>query len=268
MIRKLTVLLLTGVVCLLGLMTTSFAEGVYYDTLQGYERLTGNKIEEFYEAPMLRTLVAAGELPPVEERLPKEPLVVEPVEEIGKYGGSLKTAKASPAPRIWTYFWDQPLFMIAPDLKSIDPNIAKGYDWSDDLRTLTVYLREGMKWSDGYPFTADDFLFWFEDIFLNDELNPVKSQLWSPGGEMAKVKKIDDYTVRYQFAIRYPSIMAQMTYENRMNVCFAPKHYLKQYHINYNPKANEAAKEEKFDSWWQGFNYHYPYAVDKREDVN
>ena len=67
--------------------------GIIYPTLANYEELTGKTITEYHEAPMLQELVAAGELPPVEQRLPEEVLVVEPFSEIGKYGGTLRLGR-------------------------------------------------------------------------------------------------------------------------------------------------------------------------------
>jgi len=110
-----------------------------------------------------------------------------------------------------------------------------------------------MKWSDGVPFTADDFLFWYNDIILNDELTPVKPKTWSPGGELVKVEKLNDWTVRFRFVTPYPSIIDILACGNDP---FAPRHYFKKYHIKYNPKANEIAKKEGYDFWWQCFNFH------------
>jgi len=137
---------------------------------------------------------------------------------------------------------------------TIVPNIAKGWGLSKDHKILTVYLREGMKWSDGMPFTADDILFWYTDILLNDELTPTKPTELSPGGELVRVEKIDDYTVHFRFTSPYPIIIE--LFSDFSPVPFAPKHYLKKYHIKYNPKANEIAKEEGYDSWWSCFLFH------------
>ena len=67
-----------------------------------------------------------------------------------------------------------------------------------------MYLRKGVKWSDGHPFTVDDIIFYFEDVVGNDELAPVKPVYWRPGGEMPKLTKIDDYTLQFDFAVPFP----------------------------------------------------------------
>lgn len=258
MMRKLMVILLSGAI-LLGLTTVSFAKGVYYDTLQTYEKATGNKIEKFHQSPMLRVKVAAGELPSVEERLPKEPLVVDPFEEIGQYGGTLHGFAIHP-----NYWQDtewlrrkDSLFLPSLDGKTIRPDIAKGYEISKDLKTFTIYLRKGLKWSDGVPFTADDILFYFNDEVGNDELTPIKPSDLIAGGEMVKVKKIDDYTVQFCFAAPNVAVfLNRIARDGGQNFMFDPKHYLEKWHIKYNSNANELAKKENYDHWWEAFKYH------------
>ncbi len=238
MLRKLVVVLLTGVMCLIG-VTSALAV-------------------KYNEAPMLRTMVAAGELPPVEERLPEEPLIVEPIEEIGQYGGTFNTFALDMNP--WNdlngaSMGSDFLLAIAED-GSIVPNLAKGYELSDDLKSFTLYLREGAKWSDGYPFTADDILFMFEDMHWNDQVST-----WDLYPGVSRVKKIDDYTVRYEMDEPYPVVQVVMTsWPGGRWSSFAPKHYLKRWHIRYNPDADKLAKEEGFDNWWEAFQYHQWYA--------
>lgn len=238
MIRKLTVVLLTGVMCLVGLTS---ALAVTYN-----------------EAPMLRTLVAAGELPPVEERLPEEPLVLKPFKEIGKYGGTLHLGMVSAS----TYDPAQQntreyMLMMDRKFEKVIPNIAKGWKFSNNGKTFTLYLRKGMKWSDGAPFTADDIIFWWEDVVLNDDLTPVKPGDWMPGGKLMQVKKIDDYTVEFDFIKPYWAVIynfASVCFRGHQDYCFLPKHALKKYHVKYNKKADELAKEAGHEYWWQLFN--------------
>ncbi len=236
MIRKLTVVLLSGVICLLG-VTSAFAA-------------------KYNEAPMLKTMVAAGELPSVGQRLPEEPLVVKPLEEIGQYGGTLVTIQRS------IDDWGNPSHINVETILGKDPtdetkvlpNIAKDWKLSPDAKSLTLYLRKGMKWSDGVPFTADDIMFWYNDILQNEELTPAIWELWQPGGKLLKVQKIDDYAVKLEFAVPWPGILfvlaGEMTIQNDF---YAPIHYLKRFHIKYNPDADKLAKEGGFDYWYQLF---------------
>jgi peptide/nickel transport system substrate-binding protein len=121
---------------------------------------------QYNEAPMLAERVEAGELPPVEERLPREPLVQEVVEEIGTYGGTLRRGFLGPSDHNnYTRVVYDALVRHAPDGSEVIPHIAKGWESNDDFTQWTVFLREGMKWSDGEPFTADDVMFWYERSF-------------------------------------------------------------------------------------------------------
>ena len=214
----------------------------------------------YNESPMLAALVEEGVLPPVEERLPLEPLVIEPLDEIGVYGGTLRTATIepnSPSSDGHSHIRIPYLFWVDPDSGQIIPYIAKGYEFTDGNRTLTIFLREGLKWSDGHPFTADDIMFWWEDVILNDELTPVKPAIWRPGGELARFEKVDDYTIRIHFAVPFQPIMSYLAYwGSQQGNMFHPKHYLKKWHINYNPQANELARQEGFEFWYQAFGNH------------
>lgn len=231
-----------------------------YVTLDAYEEATGNKIEKFGEAPMLRTKVASGELPPVEERLPEEPLVISPFEEIGKYGGTLSVI--SPELNTIDQYCEQAMLALTADDKYLIFNILKSAVMSDDYRTATIEMRKGMKWSDGAPFTTDDFVFWVDDVLGDDELAAMKPLMWAPGGELMTIKKIDDYTAEFQFAVPnplFPEAMLSLreTGNPQAQLQVGPKHYLQKWHIKYNPDANELAKKEGFDHWWMAFNWHY-----------
>ena len=253
--RKLTVVLLSVMICLLGVSMIFAQETKVYPTLAEYEKLTGKTIEKFSEAPMLKTKVAEGILPPVEERLPEDPSVLEPLEEIGQYGGRLVYVPPGRLRDVRNHG----LFMRSPDGAKILPDIAKGYEYSEDYKTLTIYLRKGTKWSDGEPFTVDDILFWWEDYMLNEETNPAgPSGVWKPGGVVAEFEKIDDWTLRINFAVPNPGLIAGKSHPYGMaqGHFFNPKHYLQKWHITYNPKADELAKEEGYEHWWQALSYH------------
>ncbi len=207
------------------------------------------------ESPMLTELVKAGRLPPLSERLPEEPFVAEPVEEVGQYGGTLRTAytRAMLGGVIGVALYE-PVLFVRRDGRTIYANAAKSWEMSSDGKILTLYLRKGMKWSDGQPFTAADFLFWYNDWLLNDELTPVKPKFWQRGGQMMKMEKVDDYAIRLVFAEPYPVVPMRLAFSwGNQNNFYAPAHYLKQFHIKHNSKANELAQKENFDHWWKLF---------------
>ena len=222
-----------------------------YATIEAYQAATGNEITSFQGAPMLEDM----DLPPVEERLPSEPVVVEPFDSIGVYGGEL----AGPATNPTCCGWDvlemrlQKLVTIGPDLQTIIPNIAKDYAISDDFTTFTIYLREGHKWSDGEPFTTADFRFWFDDVLSNTDLTPSPSGPWAPNGDLANLNIIDETTLEVTFAEPNPTFIIQLGGEVN-NRGYRPAHYFQQFHLDYNPDAEALAEELGFDDWIQMFN--------------
>ena len=213
----------------------------------------------FNEAPMLAARVRAGDLPPVEERLPKQPLMIKPAHEIGQYGGTLRTEGATP----WVGLHQgKPLFFDEESTNPI-PWAFKDWEFSNGNKTVTFFLREGLRFSDGVPFTADDIIFWYEDIFLNDELTPNKQDIWRVGltDKEGVWEKVDDFTVKVTFEIRYEMFPGwlgtnaaggdwQQGLSNRVIV---PAHYLKQFHPKYADGGQAAvdamAEEAGFDDW-------------------
>ncbi len=131
--------------------------------------------QPYSEAPQLAERVKTGELPPVEERLPQNPLVVEPVEQIGEHGGTWRGSMVGVADtgRLdrtvgydnlvrWARW--QPGDAWPDGFPEVIPNIAESWEVNGDATDYTFRLREGMKWSDGQPFTADDIVFWYFGI--------------------------------------------------------------------------------------------------------
>ena len=130
------------------------------------------------EAPQFSALVKAGKLPPVNERLPEIPLMLPVVDEIGQYGGILRRAFLGPGDHNnYTRAVYDALVRFAPDGSQVVPHIASGWESNENFTEWIVRLRPGAKWSDGQPFTADDIMFWYNDILLNKDLMPGWCQL-------------------------------------------------------------------------------------------
>ena len=233
--------------------------------------------KSFKEAPMLADMVKAGTLPPVDQRVPQEPLVVKPVHEIGKYGGTWRRGFTGPADKWNGYraasgpdhllFWDY-------TGEQVVPNVARGYELSQDGRTTTLFLRKGTKWSDGQPFTADDFMFWFEDLYQNKELFPSPTSTLAINGKQGKIEKVDETTVRFSFPDPYfffPDVLAGSTPisshaymgDPAAYGSFAPAHYLKQFVPKFagQEKVDELAKSAGFDNWVSQFKFKNDWAL-------
>jgi peptide/nickel transport system substrate-binding protein len=229
----------------------------------------------FKEAPMLADMVKAGKLPPVEQRLPQDLLVVKPVHEIGKYGGTWRRGFTGPAD------WSAGVRVAGTDRligwdytgTKLVPNIVAGWDISQDGRTVTFKLRKGMKWSDGQPFTADDVTFWFEDMYQNKELTPTPApQMFTRSGP-GTVEKIDEQTVAFKFQDPYfafPVVVAGVSplggqAHEGLNVRggYAPRHYLSQFHPKYTPQAqlDEKVKAAGVDNWVNLFKLRSAWAL-------
>jgi peptide/nickel transport system substrate-binding protein len=214
-------------------------------------------VSEYNEAPMLAEMVAAGELPPVDERLPQEPLVITPAEEIGQYGGTWHRAAVGPGDvRTPDRLMYDNLIRWNKEGSDFVPNVAKSWDVSDDGTVFTFYLREGMKWSDGEPFTADDILFYVVDHLGNEDVTPTFPVWLSPGGERVEVEKVDDYTVRFKFAQPYGLFLTLVASANGLQFTNYPAHYLKPFHVNYEDQAKleEMAQEAGFEFWYELYN--------------
>lgn len=182
------------------------------------------------EAPVLADLVAQGSLPPVEERLPVTPLVVEPTEQIGVYGGAWRTAIVGGLDLAWldrTVAYDY-LVRWDPAWEAVIPNIAESWEASADSRTYTFTLREGHKWSDGAPFTVDDILFYAEDVYGNEQLTT------GPGANPFTVEKLDE--LRFAITFEQPNglFIQNLATTNGSIWTRYPRHYLEQFHEAYN----------------------------------
>ncbi|MCC6197729.1 MAG: ABC transporter substrate-binding protein, partial [Burkholderiales bacterium] len=92
----------------------------------------------FRDNPLFAERVKAGRLPPVDKRLPAEPLVVVPYEECGKYGGTLRgTSRALESGTAEVLSWRQVnLVRLSDDLSTIVPNVAKSWTWSADRKEI------------------------------------------------------------------------------------------------------------------------------------
>lgn len=220
--------------------------------------------ENLKQAPMLDPLVEDGTLPPVEERVPLEPLVVQPVEGIGTYGGVLRRGFTGPGDDENGNRYNSGDKLIFWDYTGTEfrPALAKSWEFSDEDRVFAIHLREGHKWSDGEPFTADDFVFWYEDLYLNPDIVPVPSGTFAINGQQGRVEKVDDLTVSFVFEEPYPLFLTilggttfmgsgQMTSRGFHGGAYAPAHYLRQFLPKYTAQAelDQMATEENVEDW-------------------
>ena len=186
--------------------------------LSEYESAAGCTMK-FSDNPNIASINATiqgnpGSLPPVEDRLPDEPLVVVPYESIGKYGNTINflsnATEAGTSDMLSTRHVN--LLRFADDLTTIVPNVAKDYEWNDDFTTLTFMLRKGHKWSNGEPFVARDVEFWYEDLMMNPKIREKPYPYLLVGGEPMTVDVIDDQTVRFNLPSPFPGLTATIAW--------------------------------------------------------
>jgi peptide/nickel transport system substrate-binding protein len=213
--------------------------------------VTYKALPEYHQSPSLDKFVEDGTLPPVEERLPKEPqvyLTSGMKDGIGVYGDLWRGFSACPTAgyndmagttmgwfgiesytsRYGALVKTGPLFRADQDIDPI-PEIAKSWEWSADGMQLTMHLIEGAKWSDGVAFNADDVMFTWEGYILDDNVAAPRHQdAWSWGGKPATLEKVDDYTIMFTFPVSKPLDAFYLMNEDNFHAM--PAHQLKQLH--------------------------------------
>ena len=209
----------------------------------------------FSEAPMLTELVARGELPPVEQRLPRNPVVVAPYEEIGTYGGTLNSARTGRNfGQVTRQITHPKIVRVKRDTNDLvlEGDLAEEWSASDDSTTFTFRIREGMRWSDGTPYTLDDIFFYIDDVMLNEELTPVPPGTFTMFGEPAEFTRIDDWTFEIAFPEPNPRFLYRLGAMQFDHFMWAtPKHYMRQFHADYVSEEELDAKVRQagLDSW-------------------
>jgi peptide/nickel transport system substrate-binding protein len=206
---------------------------------------------QYKEAPALADQVKAGKLPAVDQRLPKVPLTLSPIDAVGKYGGRLRGYWGGS----WSGTFQENQYGHSPlrwidDGMGIAPGMADTWSANADNSVWTVHIREGLKWSDGQPCNVDDVLFWWNDLTQAtkaDNPDPVPDFGQDANGKLATFAKVDDYTLTITYGTPAPLTAKRLAMWVNANVgprWIAPFHYLKQ----FVPKYNTAEKD------WKDFN--------------
>ncbi len=203
------------------------------------------------EAPMLAEMVQAGTLPPLAERLPANPSVVTPLEQIGQYGGTFRRAQTSPEGAVdFNHITRASLveFSLGLDFETI-PGLAERWEVNDEATVYTFYLRQGLKWSDGEPYTVDDIIFYADAVLNNRELSPAAPTFISVSGQRASIEKIDDFTVSFTFAQPNGLFPRYLAFQG--DALNTPRHYLEQFHPDYagQDAVDQLTSDAGLESW-------------------
>ncbi len=216
------------------------------------------------EAPMLAEMVAAGELPPLEERLPDEPAVLTMLGEPGEYGGTVYTFATGADP--WQDMMPAP--EMSPRFLQMDMNgdirasLLSDWEISDDYTVGTFTLRSGMKWSDGEPVTMEDVRIVY-DVMQNTEGLTWWNLDYPRKGFTVAFEALDEWTYRLTLnkpKPRWEEELAGNAGNEIMNI--QPSHWLGRWHPDYNSNAEKEAEEAGYADWKAAFNAHYnPYGI-------
>ena len=214
---------------------------------------------KYKEAPMLAELVNAGKLPPVDQRLPENPRVITPKEKVGTYGGTWHRAYKGVSDRWgptklmeehalqWEWEGDAPKSVV---------NTVEKWEQNADASEFTFYMRKGMRWSDGEDFDTNDVKFWYEDVYLNQDLTPSYGNTYDNADKTPfELTVVDQYTFKVKYKSPKPLlsiILPKIGTNMPAGPDFAaPEHYMKQWHIKYGDKAaiDAKLKELKLTTW-------------------
>src|SRR3712207_5887393 len=188
-------------------------------------------------------------------------MVIQPVEEVGQYGGTWHMAVIQDT----GIGWFNMINMVEPFLRwNMDatghiPNLVRDYEWNEDATEVVVQFREGIKWSDGEPLTVDDYLFFWEDMVLDENIPVTEPAGTRVGGELMEVEKVDDYTLRFSFAAPNPLFLEYHSRGFYHSASFiVPRHYMEQFHPKYNQEVAEDAIDDLMARWDFDARNQYP----------
>ena len=207
----------------------------------------------FVETPVLADAVATGALPPVSERVPATPLVVDmsgPGLAEGRHGGEITwLARRARDIRIMNVYGYARLVGYTREFE-LRPDLLENVEVENN-RVFTLHLRPGHRWSDGHPFTAEDFRYAWEDVELNEELSPFgpDSRLIVDGA-LPQVDIIDDTTVRYSWDSPNPEFLPALANARPLYI-YAPAHYLAKFHADHADPEDLARRiaDANLDNW-------------------
>ena len=226
---------------------------------------------KYKEAPMLAQLVKDGKLPPVDQRLPENPIVVN-AEAIGQYGGVWRRGFLGPSDfnGIARVIYDS-LVVFSPDGGSVVNKYVESVTNSADYKTWTVKLPKGAKWSDGSPFTTDDIMFWHKDVLQNKDLMAsLPGWMQNKDGSLAEIKQVDPQTVQWNYKEVHTTFLFELSnaeYGDRNVPALLPSKFIKQFHASYAKKddLDKMVADAKLKTWAELFRLKIsPYETPER----
>ncbi len=197
------------------------------------------------------------DMPAVADRLPSEPLVIAPYDEIGKYGGTLDALSNATEAGTSDFMSTRHVNLVrySDDLQTIVPMVAKGWEWNDDFTQLTFFLRKGHKWSDGAPFGARDVKFWYDNLAVDANVREKPKDYVLVAGEPMSIVVVDENTVRFDLPSPKPGLLSH--FANHYAQGFQPMHFLGQFHPEVTADADANAKALGFENGYEAIAAYY-----------
>ena len=211
---------------------------------------------DYKEPPSLRDRVAAGSLPPVNDRLPENPLVIKPVERVGRYGGDWNHALVGGGSlsMLFRYQAYEPLVRYTPDWSGVSPMSRSPSKATPSGKVYTIRLRKGMKWSDGQPYTTEDVKFWYDTVLTDKRRRSRRAgPLEDRRRGRASSEVVDEQTFKVIFSRPTASFRSTSPGPTTTRRRAAPSTTSSSSTSTYNPAANELAKQRGFESWVASF---------------
>ncbi len=198
-----------------------------------------------------------GDLPPLADRLPSEPLVLVPYDSVGSYGGELDVLSNATEAGTSDFLSVRHVNLVrySDDLQTIVPNVAKSWEWNDDFTQLTFHLRAGHKWSDGAPFTSADVKFWYDNLHMDTNIFENPKDYVTVAGEPMTVDTPDETTVVFNLPAPKPGLLAH--FATHFGQGFQPMHFLGQFHPGINADADSYAQGLGFENGYDAIKAYW-----------
>ena len=201
-----------------------------------------------YDGPLIETETLEGEHPPIAERIPQEPLIVDLEARgrtPGKHGGTISMFVSRSKDVRYMAVWGYARLVGYNEKYELVPDILKDFEISEDGNAITFHLRKGHRWSNGDPFTTEDFRYWWEDVALNEELSPSGPPVeMLVEGKTPVVTVIDNVTIRYEWHKPNANLLPALA-QARPIYIYRPAKFMKKYHAAYADPAKLAERVEK-----------------------
>lgn len=205
------------------------------------------------DSPFFKDRVEKQQLPDITQRVPKQPLVadLEARSRVpGRHGGDIRTLVSGVRDLRYITVYGYTRLVGYNEKLELKPDLLADIE-VEGGRIFTLTLREGHRWSDGKPFTTEDFRYYWQDMANNKMIAPSgPPEVYYVEGELAKFEVLDERRVRFSWSQPNERLLPFWAQPGKV-FAYAPAHYLKQFHAKYTPESEikKLIAENKVRSW-------------------